>query len=112
MPMTSKRIAFSAEQGVDLVRRHDDDDDAEDLFKAPARTGLFRPVQEKPGQKNLRLALVLAFPISVLSGLLGIGRDSFSSPPVLFVAHPPYQHTLTLLISYILPNFPKCQPSS
>ena len=36
---------------------------------------LFRPVQERPGQENFRLALILTVPISVLSGFLRIGPE-------------------------------------
>ena len=43
---------------------------------------LFRPVVPRPGTENFRLAMILAAPIAVLSGLLGIG------PGFLLIAHP------------------------
>jgi uncharacterized protein len=47
---------------------------------------LFRPIQEKPsGTENFRLALVLAFPIAVLSGFLGVG-PGFLLMPTLMIA--------------------------
>ncbi len=47
---------------------------------------LFRPVRERPkGQENYRAALVLAIPISVLSGLLGVG-PGFLLLPTLILA--------------------------
>lgn len=46
---------------------------------------LFRPVQERPGQENFRLALILAVPISVLSGFLGIGPGFLLMPTLIIV---------------------------
>ena len=47
---------------------------------------LFRPIQEKPCcTENFRLALFLAFPISVMSGFLGVG-PGFLLMPTLMIA--------------------------
>ncbi len=47
---------------------------------------LFRPIQERPcGSENFRLALVLAIPISILSGFLGVG-PGFLLMPTLMIA--------------------------
>ncbi|OPY10850.1 MAG: Sulfite exporter TauE/SafE [Syntrophaceae bacterium PtaB.Bin038] len=46
---------------------------------------LFRPVQERPGNENFRLALILAVPISVLSGFLGIGPGFLLMPTLILV---------------------------
>jgi uncharacterized membrane protein YfcA len=41
---------------------------------------LFRPVKARHGQENFRLACVLAVPISVLSGFLGVGPGFLLMP--------------------------------
>ena len=46
---------------------------------------LFRPVAERPGEENFRLALILAAPISVLSGLLGVGPGFLLMPTLILV---------------------------
>jgi hypothetical protein len=46
---------------------------------------LFRPVHERPGDENFRLALILAAPISVLSGLLGVGPGFLLMPTLIIV---------------------------
>lgn len=46
---------------------------------------LFRPVVERPGHEDLRLALLLAAPISVLSGLLGVGPGFLLMPTLIIV---------------------------
>jgi uncharacterized membrane protein YfcA len=46
---------------------------------------LFRPVKERPGWENYRGALAWAVPISVLSGLLGVG-PGFLLMPALILA--------------------------
>jgi uncharacterized membrane protein YfcA len=47
---------------------------------------LFRPIQERPGgSENFTLVLVLAIPISVLSGFLGVG-PGFLLMPTLMIA--------------------------
>jgi len=44
---------------------------------------LFRPVQERPGQENVTLAYILAAPISILSGLLGVGPGFLLMPTLI-----------------------------
>jgi hypothetical protein len=46
---------------------------------------LFRPVKERPGNENFRLALILAAPISILSGLLGVGPGFLLMPTLIIV---------------------------
>jgi uncharacterized membrane protein YfcA len=46
---------------------------------------LFRPVKERPGNENFKLALILAVPISVLSGFLGIGPGFLLMPTLIIV---------------------------
>jgi uncharacterized membrane protein YfcA len=47
---------------------------------------LFRPIKEKPsGSENFRLVLIMAVPISVLSGFLGVG-PGFLLMPTLMIA--------------------------
>jgi uncharacterized membrane protein YfcA len=46
---------------------------------------LFRPVKERPGSENFRLAMYLAVPISMLSGLLGIGPGFLLMPTLILV---------------------------
>jgi len=50
---------------------------------------LFRPVQAKPGKENFKLALILAVPISVLSGLLGVGPGFLLMPTLILVGFEP-----------------------
>lgn len=46
---------------------------------------MFRPVKERSGWENFRLALYLAAPISVLSGLLGVGPGFLLMPTLILV---------------------------
>ena len=46
---------------------------------------LFRPVNERTGAENFRLALILAAPISILSGLLGVGPGFLLMPTLILV---------------------------
>lgn len=50
---------------------------------------LFRPVQARPGEENFKLALILAVPISVLSGLLGVGPGFLLMPTLILVGFEP-----------------------
>ncbi|MBP8980033.1 MAG: sulfite exporter TauE/SafE family protein [Syntrophobacterales bacterium] len=50
---------------------------------------LFRPVQARPGTENFKLALMLAIPISVLSGLLGVGPGFLLMPTLILVGFDP-----------------------
>ncbi|MBU6423407.1 MAG: sulfite exporter TauE/SafE family protein [Chloroflexota bacterium] len=49
---------------------------------------LFRPVRERPGEEDFRTALVLAAPISVLSGLLGVGPGFLLMPTLVIAGFP------------------------
>jgi len=50
---------------------------------------LFRPVKGGKGTENFRLALVLAIPISILAGLLGIGPGFLLMPTLILVGFKP-----------------------
>ena len=50
---------------------------------------LFRPVKARPGEENFKLALILAVPISVLSGLLGVGPGFLLMPTLILVGFEP-----------------------
>ncbi|MCX7635401.1 MAG: sulfite exporter TauE/SafE family protein, partial [Syntrophales bacterium] len=50
---------------------------------------LFRPVQARPGAERFPLALVLAVPISILSGLLGVGPGFLLMPTLILVGFDP-----------------------
>lgn len=50
---------------------------------------LFRPVEARPGAENFRAALLLAVPISVLSGLLGVGPGFLLLPTLIVVGFEP-----------------------
>ncbi|MFN3396225.1 MAG: sulfite exporter TauE/SafE family protein [Thermodesulfovibrionales bacterium] len=46
---------------------------------------LFKPVKERPGSENFGLALLLAIPISILSGFLGVGPGFLLMPTLILV---------------------------
>jgi uncharacterized membrane protein YfcA len=46
---------------------------------------LFRPVKERPGAEHFNMALILAVPISVLSGFLGVGPGFLLMPTLILV---------------------------
>jgi uncharacterized membrane protein YfcA len=50
---------------------------------------LFRPVRARPGEENFKLALILAVPISILSGLLGVGPGFLLMPTLILVGFDP-----------------------
>jgi uncharacterized membrane protein YfcA len=50
---------------------------------------LFRPVAPRPGAENYRAALLLAAPISILSGLLGVGPGFLLLPTLILVGFEP-----------------------
>lgn len=50
---------------------------------------LFRPVLARPGSENFRAALLLSVPISVLSGLLGVGPGFLLLPTLILVGFEP-----------------------
>ncbi|MFN7034752.1 MAG: sulfite exporter TauE/SafE family protein [Bellilinea sp.] len=51
---------------------------------------LFRPIQKREeGQENFKLALILAIPISVLAGFLGVGPGFLLLPTLILVGFEP-----------------------
>ncbi|MGC8793018.1 MAG: sulfite exporter TauE/SafE family protein [Bryobacteraceae bacterium] len=50
---------------------------------------LFRPVEPRPGAENFRAALLLSAPISVLSGLLGVGPGFLLMPTLILTGFEP-----------------------
>ena len=50
---------------------------------------LFKPVKARPGNENFKLALILAIPISVLSGFLGVGPGFLLMPTLIIVGFDP-----------------------
>jgi uncharacterized membrane protein YfcA len=46
---------------------------------------LFRPVKERPGEEHFNAALILAVPISILSGFLGVGPGFLLIPTLILV---------------------------
>jgi uncharacterized membrane protein YfcA len=50
---------------------------------------LFRPVHERPGEENFKIVLILAVPISILSGFLGIGPGFLLMPTLVLAGFNP-----------------------
>ncbi|MFN3803554.1 MAG: sulfite exporter TauE/SafE family protein [Pyrobaculum sp.] len=50
---------------------------------------LFRPVGKREGGENFGLAILLAVPISILSGFLGVGPGFLLMPTLILVGFPP-----------------------
>lgn len=46
---------------------------------------LFKPVKQRSGKENFRLSLILAIPISILSGFLGVGPGFLLMPTLILV---------------------------
>jgi uncharacterized membrane protein YfcA len=46
---------------------------------------MFRPVKERPGNENFKLALLLIIPIAVLSGFLGVGPGFLLLPTLMLL---------------------------
>jgi hypothetical protein len=46
---------------------------------------LFTPAKEREGKENFTLAMILAVPISILAGLLGIGPGSLLIPTLIIL---------------------------
>lgn len=46
---------------------------------------LFKPAKQRPGNENFKLALILAVPISILSGFLGVGPGFLLMPTLILV---------------------------
>lgn len=71
---------------------------------------LFRPVRERPGEENFKLALILAVPISVLSGLLGIGPGFLLMPTLILVGFPAKQAAGINAFAVMPPSFSSLIP--
>lgn len=71
---------------------------------------LFRPVQARPGNENFRLALILAVPISVLSGLLGIGPGFLLMPTLILVGFDPKKAAGINAFAVMPPSFSSLIP--
>ncbi|MEM0329167.1 MAG: sulfite exporter TauE/SafE family protein [Nitrososphaerota archaeon] len=50
---------------------------------------LFKPVKERMGKENFRVAIILAIPISILSGFLGVGPGFLLMPTLILVGFDP-----------------------
>lgn len=48
---------------------------------------LFKPMKERRGKENFKLALILAIPISILSGFLGVGPGFLLMPTLILVGY-------------------------
>jgi uncharacterized membrane protein YfcA len=46
---------------------------------------MFRPVKERPGNENFKLALLFVVPIAVLSGFLGVGPGFLLMPTLMLL---------------------------
>jgi uncharacterized membrane protein YfcA len=71
---------------------------------------LFRPVQARPGAENFRAALWLALPISVLSGLLGVGPGFLLLPTLMLVGFEPKQAAGMNALAITPPSFSALLP--
>jgi len=71
---------------------------------------LFRPVQARPGKENFKLALILAVPISVLSGLLGVGPGFLLMPTLILVGFEPKKAAGINAFAVMPPSFSSLIP--
>jgi len=71
---------------------------------------LFRPAQARPGQENFRLAMILAVPISVLSGLLGVGPGFLLMPTLILVGFDPKKAAGINAFAVMPPSFSSLIP--
>ncbi|MCK9197241.1 MAG: sulfite exporter TauE/SafE family protein [Syntrophales bacterium] len=71
---------------------------------------LFRPVQARPGEENFKLALILAVPISVLSGLLGVGPGFLLMPTLILVGFEPKKAAGINAFAVMPPSFSSLIP--
>ncbi len=71
---------------------------------------LFRPVKERPGWENYRLALGLAAPISVLAGLLGVGPGFLLMPTLILVGFEAKRAAAINAVAVTLPSFSALAP--
>lgn len=71
---------------------------------------LFRPVQSRPGEENFKLAMILAVPISVLSGLLGVGPGFLLMPTLIIVGFDPKKAAGINAFAVMPPSFSSLIP--
>jgi uncharacterized protein len=71
---------------------------------------LFRPVRARPGEENFKLALMLAVPISVLSGLLGVGPGFLLMPTLILVGFEPKKAAGINAFAVMPPSFSSLIP--
>jgi len=71
---------------------------------------LFRPVQARPGEENFKLALILAVPISILSGLLGVGPGFLLMPTLILVGFEPKKAAGINAFAVMPPSFSSLIP--
>ncbi|MCX7981889.1 MAG: sulfite exporter TauE/SafE family protein [Syntrophales bacterium] len=71
---------------------------------------LFKPIQERPGKENFNLALILAVPISILSGLLGIGPGFLLMPTLILVGFPAKKAAGINAFAVVPPSFSALLP--
>ncbi len=71
---------------------------------------MFRPVQARPGAENFAAALWLALPISVLSGLLGVGPGFLLLPTLMLVGFEPKQAAGINALAITPPSFSALVP--
>lgn len=71
---------------------------------------LFRPVQARPGAENFRAALLLAVPISALSGLLGVGPGFLLLPTLILVGFEPKRAAGINALAITPPSFSALVP--
>jgi uncharacterized membrane protein YfcA len=71
---------------------------------------LFRPVQDRPGDENFKLAMIMAVPISVLSGLLGVGPGFLLMPTLILVGFEPKKAAGINAFAVMPPSFSSLIP--
>lgn len=71
---------------------------------------LFRPVRERPGREDFRVALVLSAPISILSGLLGVGPGFLLMPTLVIVGFPAKRAAAVNAFAVTPPSFSALVP--
>ena len=71
---------------------------------------LFRPVKARPGNENFNLALILAIPISVLSGFLGVGPGFLLMPTLIIVGFDPKKAAGMNALAVCPPSFSSLIP--
>ncbi|HEX9158045.1 MAG TPA: sulfite exporter TauE/SafE family protein [Syntrophales bacterium] len=73
---------------------------------------LFRPVKERPGEERFRIALMLAVPISILSGFLGVGPGFLLMPTLILVGFNAKKAAGINAFAVCPPSFHRSSPTS